>query len=232
MPENTHALFDKLNNYHTQLSDLFAATNYPNAQECIKKIQDYYDLSLRKSKHYETSEKILKTYKNYIELLAKLKSIWSNYNAADVSKVFAEQQSFFYNVDKIYKNAKTEILNTIQSRYFDVLLYDLYKIAELIFSAAAALSMYASIFLIALPMMLVQPPLGITVMITCGGLLLAAATKCFQSIKEFRTSSRHDDEYNNEKYLLDFFKPPPLQKQIDTPNSYEQDESSSDLIFY
>ena len=79
------------------------------------------------------------------------------------------------------------------------------------FWASTALALYASVYLIALPMLIVQPVLGIAMGITIGGFFLKSAINCVSCCTEFKGFGRHSAEYEHERMLFKFFFKPAQQ---------------------
>lgn len=164
-------------------------------QSYIKNIQEYYALSYKKAKQNEkTIENIIKRYEYYVQSLE-----------------LASQ-------GEMPGDIKTKIHTDGQSRVIAVFLADTLKACELIFWAATAVTLYASIFLFALPMLLMQTPLGIGISIAIGGLLIQTAVNCVKCCTEFRTIERHDKEYKSELELLSFFQPAAASEPSDSEN--------------
>jgi hypothetical protein len=241
MPANTYEHWQKLSQYNTKLDALFNEVDFTDIpelqlrrkemQQHVKEIQEYYAKSLSKSEKIKTAENILKTYETYIDLAEKLKTQRLGYNKElknfpatfTTRETYKEQKAHFNEVNMKFQTASATVKSAIHDRRAAVLFHDLFKFLELIFWASAGVSLYASLFLIALPMLLVQPPLGIAVMITVGGLLLGTAIKCIETLRAFKTISRHDNEYNHETAVLRFFKPVPPEepKTVQAPKAEE-----------
>lgn len=188
-----------LGNYDTQLNDLFKEYNpNPTLLKQIKEVQDYYDLSYEKAKSKKTMKAIADSYGTFIDKLALVQQ-------GDLSR--------------------EEMINTINeanySRKISILIHNLIKACELIFWIAASVSLYASIFAIALPVLVVQPPLGIAITVAIGGLILKAAASCIQSLTEFRGFGRHDTEYSHEVSLVSFFPLKGTKEQVTAVASEE-----------
>lgn len=185
MPLN-HTLSERrLSSCDANLSALFADTEISEAiQKHIKAVKEYYNSSYVKAQKNKTVEDIITSYEFYVEQLSKVKS------------------------GALPRQDMLDAINYANDeRRLDVVWANLAKAAELIFWAGTAVTLYASIFLIALPMLIVQTPLGIASTIFIGGSLLASAAKCLNCLTEFRSFGRHDDEYVHETSLLSFFKP-------------------------
>lgn len=185
MPLN-HTLSERrLSDCDAKLSALFADTDISEAlQKHIKAVQEYYNTSYVKAKKNKTVEEIIVSYEFYVEQLSKIKS-----------------------GELPHPDMLDAINHANDARRIDVILANLAKTAELIFWASTVGTLFTSIFLIALPMLLLQTPVGILVSLTMGGLLIATTVNSIKCLTEFRSFGRHDDEYRHETSLLSFFKP-------------------------
>ena len=198
MPLNYTKLEKRLNDCDNKLSALF--TKHPEneaLQRQVKAVQHYYNLSYAKAKKDKTITKIINSYELYVQQLKMVK------NNPLVS-------------GKILKT----INNANDARKIAVIFFDLAKAAESLFWVATGISLYASVFVIAIPMLIVQTPLGIALSIVIAGLLIKAVANCIQCMSEFRSYKRHQTEYVHEVNLLSFFKSevkqdkPPVEKEV------------------
>lgn len=192
MPYNRTRMELRLSRCDENLSKLFAIIVIdevigPTLQSQIKAVQEYYNTSYQKAKDTPKVENIISRYEEYIKLLTKVNE----------GKSTAEEV-----LDVLKKDVLKKISYNRDSRKIDVIFSNLAKACELLFWAAAAITLFSSIFMIALPIVIVQPPLGIAIMIAVGGLLLKSAINCFNCFREFRTLGRHRDEYLAENKLL------------------------------
>ena len=200
MPFN-HTKFEKrLRAYDEKLHALFANAEIDQKiQSQIKAVKKYYNLSYTKATSAKKVEEIVSSYGLFVDQLTKVKSGELNPKAAS-----------------------EQIGSACESRKIGVLFHNLAKACELMFYAATAFSLYAGIFGIALPVLIVQPVLGVAVGITIVGAMLGAIHKAGTCLTEFRSLSRHDTEYTNEISLVSFFKPVNKEKEI--LNSIEDNE--------
>jgi hypothetical protein len=184
----------KLNECDANLTALFKDENPDNTiLQHIQAIKDYYHLSYSKAEEKQTIEAILINYADYVSYLEKVKQgrIGKSYEEASL----------------IYKNAQEFIIHASDSRYLNVIKYDILKAGEILFWASTAVTLYASIYLLVLPMLMLQPVLGAAMLLTLGGLLIKSAVSCIYCFTEFKSLERHMKESENEINLLNFFIP-------------------------
>ncbi|KTD00404.1 DUF5638 domain-containing protein [Fluoribacter gormanii] len=207
MPFNHRKLELRLNTCDKRLRALFANAEIGlKLEQQIKAVQNYYNLSYTKATSAKRVEEIAASYELFIEQLTDVK-----------------------NGDMTPKEASERIGSACESRKIGVLFHNLTKACELMFYAATAFSLYAGIFGIALPVLIVQPVLGVAVGITIVGAMLAATYKAVACLTEFRSLSRHDTEYTNELSLVSFFKPKLQEKE--NINSIEDEELEASCCF-
>lgn len=151
--------------------------------QTIKAIQQYYNLSYRKATHIKTVEQIVSSYELLVDNLTQIRN----------GKLSADM-------------ALNQINRDINSRKRNVIFHDVDKACEAVFWAATATSLYAAMFGIALPLLIVTPMLGVAVAITIVGAMFAAAYKSLECLTEFKSYSRHSLEYEHETSLVSFFK--------------------------
>ncbi|CAM2959607.1 Uncharacterised protein [Legionella steigerwaltii] len=189
MPVN-HSIFEpRLNTCNKELQALFDGLEIgEKLQQKIDAVKNYYNLSYTKAISAKKVEDIVQSYELFIRELTNVK-----------------------NGKLKPKEALDKIGSACESRKISVLFHNLAKACELMFYAATAFSLWAGIFGIALPVLIVQPVLGVAVGITVVGGMLAAAYKALSCFTEFRSISRHDAEYTNEKDLISYFFKPPVQ---------------------
>ncbi|WP_454781950.1 DUF5638 domain-containing protein [Legionella sp. WA2022007384] len=203
MPFN-HTKFEKrLRACDKKLHALFANAEIDEKiQSQIKAVKKYYNLSYTKATSAKKVEEIVASYGLFVDQLTKVKSGELNPKAA-----------------------LEHIGSACESRKIGVLFHNLAKACELMFYAATAFSLYAGIFGIALPVLIVQPVLGVAVGITIVGAMLGAIHKAGNCLTEFRSLSRHDTEYTNEISLVSFFKPVHQEKENSSTNDEELEAS-------
>lgn len=185
MPYNHRKMELSLEACDKKLAALFPGNEKnPILGQKIKSIQNYYNMSYNRASTEKTILSITKSYELLIEQLTQIKK--GRLTPPEVLK---------------------EIENTIQFRKMHIVFHDLIKICEATFWGATAFSLFAGIFGIALPLLIIQPILGIPVSITIIGSLLATGAKCLSCLGELKTFSRHNAEYKQETSLISFFKP-------------------------
>ncbi|HHT0592117.1 TPA: DUF5638 domain-containing protein [Legionella anisa] len=205
MPLNQRKLERRLETCDEALRALFADQDVGDKiNKQIIDVQEYYNLSYTKTSSAKKAEKIAASYELFIDQLTKVKNKQLN-----------------------PKEASEKISNSCESRKIGVIFHNLAKACELMFYAATAFSLYAGIFGIALPVLIVQPVLGVAVGITIVGAMIAAAYKALSCFTEFKSFSRHDAEYTNELSLVSFFKPIPRQIKDDRQHNEEDELENS-----
>jgi hypothetical protein len=195
MPLNFLKLEQQLTECDNKLSALFLNEEDKAILEHVQAIKNYYRLSYTKAKKKQTVEAIICDYEGYLTYLEQIKQ-FSVASFPDISVY-----------ENACKKARDFITYSNDSRYLNVIKHNLLKVCELIFWASTALTLYASIYLLALPMILVQPVLGVAMMITIGGFLLKTAMNFIKCFVEFKSLERHKAEYKHEISLLSFFSP-------------------------
>lgn len=169
----------------------------------IEEVKNYYCLSYKKAKpaSAETIETIVTNYNSFVKDLEEL----YNETSIEIKKLMEAQ-------------ALENVTNINQSRKFQVVKNNFAKICELLYWAATAFSLCAGIFGIALPVLNIQPALGVALSITIGGAMLAAGYKALSCLSEFRSKSlsRHNTEETNETELVSFFAKRTPKKQQNT----------------
>lgn len=193
----------RINGYHDQLevvkntlSQLISDEEVAGKiQKHINVIQNYYNTSLRNAKNEKTQNAIITSYENYINLLNQ------SHQFAHVEPVGPDK------LEEFFKTSNEAIGREYDARRINAFFHNCYKVCELTFWASAAITLYASIFLVALPMLIVQPTLGLAVSIAVGGLFLKTTGNCLECFNEFKGTARHSTEYDSERALLSFFQP-------------------------
>lgn len=221
MPLNHTKLEKRLSDCDEKLSALFKDVETNNAiKKHLLEVQNYYNLSYTNTKKDKTAETIVSTYEEYIIHLENVKTGYDWYKNGLHS--YAEATAA---LDK----AHDAIVYANTSRHIDVVRHDLANICALMFWASTALALYASVYLIALPMLIVQPVLGIAMGITIGGFFLKSAANCINCCSEFKGFSRHSAEYEHERMLFKFFFKPAQQfnQASEVPQKPEEREETS-----
>ncbi|MFJ1268317.1 DUF5638 domain-containing protein [Legionella lytica] len=202
----------RINAFHDQLETVKATLteiiNDKDVAEEIKAhidvIQNYYNTSLRAAKNEKTQNAVIHSYQNYINLLKT------------AHQMGTQKPVVLGPLDEFFKASNEAIGREYDARRISAFFHNCYKICELTFWASAAITMYASIFLVALPMLIVQPTLGLAVSIAVGGMFLKTTSNCLECFGEFKGTARHSTEYVTEKALLSFFQPkaPEMPEQL------------------
>ncbi|KTD71060.1 hypothetical protein Lste_0384 [Legionella steelei] len=210
MPVNHSKFEPRLSNCDKELQKIFDGLQVDGKlQWQIDQVKDYYNLSYTKAVSEKRITEILISYELFIARLKQVK------NGVIKPKELIDETG-----------------SACESRKISILFHNLTKACELMFYAATAFSLYAGIFGIALPVLIVQPVLGVAVGITIVGGLLAAAYKALSCFTEFRSFSRHDAEYTNEVSLISFFKPKlPKTVTLDPINIDEDAEIDKSCCF-
>lgn len=200
MPYNHTQLELRLNSCNQKLEDLFAEkpTQLDTIESDIKAVQSYYHLSYTKANTAQAVEKIAASYESFVEQLIQVKN----------GKLQPE-------------TASEQMKSAIASRKMKTVFHNLAKAAELIFWAATTCTMYAAFISMALPLIMVQPLVGVAVGITVIGALLKSAFNALSCFKEFKSFSRHSVEYTREANLVAFFRPEPLLESAKIQESLE-----------
>ncbi|STY30051.1 Uncharacterised protein [Legionella wadsworthii] len=201
MPFNHRILEARLHECDQELDKLFADQNPGfKINQQIKAVKDYYNLSYTKVVSAKKADQIATSYEFFINHLKQVKNKPLN-----------------------SKECIDQISSSCESRKIGVLFHNLAKACELLFYAATAFSLYAGIFGIALPVLIVQPVLGVAVGITIVGAMIAAAYKALSCFSEFKTFGRHEAEYTNELSLISFFTPARQQQKEEKPGEVEEE---------
>lgn len=197
MPLNYTKLEKRLSDCDNKLTELFKGQEENLLiQQHLAKVKKYYNLSYEKAEQDKTIETLVKSYEFYVQQLSEVKD------------------------GTITRDTMLESINYANdSRKLAVIYADLAKACELMFWVATGVTLYASIYLFALPMLLIQPVLGIATSITIGMLLIKTAANAIQCLSEFRSFGRHNEEYVSERTLLSFFKPEPETDGSEMPDS-------------
>lgn len=198
MPLTRLILEQRMSLCDDNLSKLFQETKDKTVEECIKNVKLYYNSSFQKTNIDQTKEAIAISYNYFITTLEELSKLNSDLISGTMPKSKYRD---------LYNSALNSLENTNDFRQFEVFKYNLYKGFELIFWAATAVSLFGSICLIAMPMVILHPEFGISMLISFGGFILMSATRCFQCLCEFKSFGRHQREYVYEANLLGLFKP-------------------------
>ncbi|CAM4481006.1 MAG: hypothetical protein LEGION0403_FIIPPAGN_01525 [Legionella sp.] len=188
-----HDQLETVKNTLTQLISDKETTS--KIEKHISEIQNYYNTSLHTAKNEKTQNAIINSYANYIGLL----------NSA--CQIGQQQPTAYERLDEFLKTSNEAIGREYDARRVNAFFHNCYNVCELTFWASAAITMYASIFLVALPMLIVQFTLGLAVSIAVGGTFLKTASNCIECLGEFKGTARHSAEYDSERALLSFFQP-------------------------
>ncbi|WP_454784340.1 DUF5638 domain-containing protein [Legionella sp. WA2024007413] len=202
MPFNHTKLERRLKACNKKLRALFADVEDVKLQHQVNAVNDYYNLSYTKATSAQRVEQIAASYESFVDRLTNVK-----------------------NGELNPKEAAEQVGSACESRKIGVLFHNLAKACEFMFYAATAFSLYAGIFGIALPVLIVQPVLGVAVGITIVGAMLGAIYKAGNCLTELRSLSRHDTEYTNEISLVSFFKPKHQEKALYQTEKEELDTS-------
>lgn len=186
MPYNHSAIELRLKKTDEELDKMFDGRPENLAINAHKNmVKHYYNQSYIKAKKGKTAEAVVQSYEDFVNYLKQVRD-------AELST----------------KDMKKNIINkTNDSRRADVFLHNLGQTCKLIFWAATAVTLFASVYLFALPMILLQLPIGIAMSITILGGFLATMKKCFDALCNMRTFKRHNEEYGREVTLMGFFAP-------------------------
>lgn len=204
MPYNHRKLELRLSACDKKLAALFAEKELgEKIKQQIKAVQNYYNLSYTKAVSAKTVEAIASSYESFIDNLTKVKN-------GEMSR----------------QDAEDALLKTSESRKINVIYKNLAKACEFLFWSATTFSLYAGIFGLALPVLIIQPVLGAAVGITIIGAMLAAGYKALSCLTEFTSVRRHDKEYTNEMSLVSFFKPAPKKPEVRNPIQEDELENA------
>jgi hypothetical protein len=219
MPLNHTKLEKRLSDCDEKLTTLETELKKISTSEEVKRyfneIKNYYNLSYNKAKKNQTAEAVVKTYEEYTIHLENVK---------DGSAWYTTGRYSFKEASNSLEKASDAIVYANDARKLGIIRHNLANICALMFWASAALALYASVYLIAMPMLLVYPVLGYAMGITIGGFFLQSAIKAFSCCFEFKGFTRHSAEYEHERKLLSlFFKPAQNLHKQETP---EQEETA------
>ncbi len=222
MPFNHTKLEARLSKCDEKLNKLFNGFEISDAvKKHIQEVQDYYNLSYTKAQKNTTAEAIVTTYEEYVIHLENVKNgtYW-----------YTTGQNNYEETQKLLDDAKAAMNYANDSRNIGTVKHNLVNICALMFWASTALALYAAVYLIALPMLIVQIFLGIAMGITLGGFFLKSAANCIECFTEFKGFGRHSAEYEHERQLLNFlFKPAQTKSKQEPEAQPDQQEISTEI---
>ncbi len=179
----------------------------PALKNNVNAVIEYYRLSYKKAAKEKTIQAILGSYQDFIAEIESVKMNVAN------CKPDSKNEEALKNINAAFAKISERCTN----RQLDVALLNLAKACEIVFWLATAVTLYASFFLISIPMLLVQPPLGIITGIATLGLFGGVLSNCIRCMTEFRSLTRHRNEYSHEKSLLETFFSKPKPDVIELP---------------
>lgn len=186
MPYFHSTLEQRLSTCDHKLEALFESDTPLDEQvrQQINEVKRYYNRSYIKATSAKTVEAIAASYESFVNQLTQVK-----------------------NGNMTTKEATESLLSNSQSRKLNVLFHNLCKACELLFWSATAFSLYMGIYGLVLPVLIIQPYVGVAVGITIVGALLASVYKALSCVTEFKSLNRHNTEHTNEVNLVYFFQP-------------------------
>ncbi|EHL32896.1 DUF5638 domain-containing protein [Legionella drancourtii] len=222
MPFNHTKLEKRLSDCDEKLSALFNDVEISDAiKKHIQEVQTYYNLSYTKAQKGKTAEAIVTTYEEYVIHLENVKNGTYWYTTGRYT---------YEETLKSFNDAKAAMDYANDSRTIDAVKHNLANICALMFWASTALALYASVYLIALPMLIVQTALGIAMGITIGGFFLKSAANCIECFTGFKGFGRHSAEYEHENQLLNFLFKPAQTKSTPKPEAQPDQQDISTEI--
>lgn len=220
MPYNLAKLDRRLEDCNVNLDSLFPLSD-SNIQSQLEAVKNYYEQSCKDATSGEEMERIIKNYELFISHLTKIKKYTESYN---LSQDPDKKESF----DERYETIN--ILRTINLEHKgNVICANLAKACELIFWISASLTLFASIFAIALPVLIVQPAFGLVISITTAGFIFKAMQNLINCLSEFKSFRPHDNEYDREVQLITFFQP--KQQKVLSPEEGSEIASEAEPGF-
>lgn len=198
MPYNLAKLDRRLEDCNNDLASLFPLSD-SNIQSQLKAVKNYYEKSCNDAINRVEMESIIKNYELFISNLTKIKEYTESYKLSqDPDEIESFQER--YEAINILKNINLQ-------HKTNVIFANLAKACELIFWISASLTLFASIFAIALPVLIVQPAFGLVISITTAGFIFKAMQNLINCLSEFKSFRPHDNEYDREVQLVSFFQP-------------------------
>ncbi|MDR3443248.1 MAG: DUF5638 domain-containing protein [Legionella sp.] len=204
MPYNLAESYKRLENCNTDLASLFPLSD-SNIQSQLKAVKNYYDESCNDAKNKDDMERIIENYELFVSNLTKIKQYKESYK---ISQDRDKKESFQERVETI--NA---LKNINAAHKINIIFANLVKACELLFWISTSLTLFASIFAIALPVLIVQPAFGLVISITTAGFIFKAMQNLINCLSEFKSFRSHDNEYDREVQLISFFQPK-QQKEV------------------
>lgn len=198
MPYNLAKLDRRLEDCNNDLASLFPLSD-SNIQSQLKAVKNYYEESCNDAKNKDDMERIIENYELFVINLTKIKQYKESYK---ISQDPDKEESFQERIEAI--NA---LKNINAAHKINIIFANLVKACELLFWISALLTLSASIFAIALPVLIVQPAVGLVISITTAGFMFKVLENLINCLSEFKSFRPHDNEYDREVQLVSFFQP-------------------------
>ncbi len=186
----------------TDLQEIQLGAN--EAKRQLDEVKKYFHLSLFKTNGCNEAE-ILASYELFLKNLAKVR-----------------------NGSLTTEEALTAIQDNTDSREMGIIFYNIGKIFELMFWTLATIASACAAISVGLPLIFIQPFLGLPVTLGAGGLAFLTFTQMDECLDEFKSCDRLAEEDEREKNLVSFFKPAPAQNAapvLDVKIEEQADES-------
>lgn len=206
MPYNHSKLEQRLRRCDRKLFNLFLAQEEltPELKRTIKAVEEYYNLSYTKAYSKKTIEQIAQSYELFVNQLTLVKK-------------------GALNSDNLLNSMKQETSNRKMRGHF----YNLAKACECMFWSALTFSLLSLVFGVVLPTLILGSAIiGLALGITVIGAMFHTAYKAASCLTQFKSVSRHRDEYNHEVALISFFKPKQAAQVQNEKNTLLDEESA------
>jgi uncharacterized membrane protein len=169
----------------------------------LKQVHQFYKDILDKSPNDEEDQRIVRGYKNLVNLLNKTK----------LGELSAEM-------------ALIEIDQALLQSKCEVIVENLFKTCEFLFWAVATAACFVGCFAVGVPLMVLDPLIGLAITIATGAMLINTANKALNCCDQFKDFGTIDKEHEKTKQLVSFFKPPATPKA----SQNEQEELVADEL--
>lgn len=199
--DNAKKLADQIVMCETNLDSLFEGLKKSyDLEQQLAKIKAYYRRAFNKT-HFECAgEDIVEEYQNLVFAIEQLKS----------GKLTADE-------------ALETIEETANNRTAGVIVYNLFKMCELLFWAAAAAACYVGCISVGIPLICCEPVIGLAITIGTGALLLNTANECLNCFEQFQSLDPIEEETIREKNIVSFFAP---ATSLQSTTKFKEEDSS------
>jgi hypothetical protein len=176
----------------------------PRIRDCENTLNETFN-DLPKSHKFEQDLTDIKFY--YIESLRNAESEYEGRRVVEQYEKFTTNLLKVRNGDLSAKQAQALIDDKQEDKIIDIVINNIFTVCELLFWVAAAAVSYATCLTVGIPLLFLQPLLGVAVTAGTGLLMFVSLDFAGDCFEEFQSSDLIDEEYTRETNAISFFPP-------------------------